>query len=55
MLTLRDLMERLKQQSELDLLETLDISSEDLVERFADKIEDRYESLNDELQDEEED
>lgn len=47
-------MDRLKQQSELDLLETLDITSEELVEKFVDKIEDKFDDLLEELEDEDE-
>jgi hypothetical protein len=36
---------------EIDLLEVLEISSEDLVERFTDYIEDRADELEQELQD----
>ena len=51
MLTLNDVKDRLKQQDEVSLLEILDISAEDIVERFSDVIEDRYESLREELED----
>lgn len=34
-----DLAEKLKQLDEISLMEILEISSEDLVERFTDKIE----------------
>jgi len=51
MLTLNDVKDRLKQQGEISLLEILDISAEDIVERFSDVIEDRYESLREELED----
>lgn len=44
-LTLTDLFEQLKQIDETSLLEVLDISSEDLVERFADLIEERFDTL----------
>lgn len=53
MLTLNDVKDRLKQQPEILLLEILDVSSEDIVERFADIIEEHYESLAEELEDEE--
>ena len=33
-----------------DLLELLNISSEELLERFTDKIEDRYEELSEEYE-----
>lgn len=50
-LTLTDVMSRLKQLDEITLLEVLDITAEELVERFADKIEDNYETLESELND----
>jgi len=50
-LTWVELKERLKLLDETTLLEVLDISSEDLVERFGDLIEDRYEELEEELSD----
>lgn len=55
MLTLRDVMDRLKQQPELDVLDVLEITSEDIVERFEDKVELKYNQLLSELEDEEED
>jgi hypothetical protein len=51
-LTLEDLKDRLKKQDEVSLLEILDISSEEIVERFVDLIEDQFEKLEEELQDE---
>lgn len=50
MLTLVDLQDKLKQIDEVSLLEVLDISSEDIVDRFGDKIEERYEELQEEFQ-----
>ena len=50
--TFTDLLARLKKIDEISLLEILDISSEDLVERFQDLIEDRYEVLIEEFKDE---
>jgi hypothetical protein len=41
MLTSEDVRDRLKQLSEIDLLEILEISSEEIVDRFDDKIEDK--------------
>jgi len=38
-------MERMSRLDEITLLEVLNISSEELVERFADKIEDKFEEL----------
>lgn len=48
-LTLRDIMERLGRLDEITLLEVLDITSEELIERFADKIEDRFDELERDL------
>ena len=41
-LTLRDVMERMGKLDEITLLEVLNISSEEIIERFADKIEDKF-------------
>jgi len=49
-LTLIEIKERLKQIDEVDLLELLDISSEDLVERFTDLIEDKADQLEKEVE-----
>jgi hypothetical protein len=49
-LTIHDLKDRLKQINEVDLLELLDISSEDLVERFVDLIEDNFDKLEREVE-----
>ena len=51
-MTFEELCERLMQQDEVSLLEILDISSEDIVERFKDLIELRENELKDELSDE---
>lgn len=48
-LILSELSEKLKGLDEITLMETLEISSEDLVERFTDKIEEKYESLSEEF------
>lgn len=45
MITLVELMERLKRVDEISLLEILDIASEDIVDRFGDLIEERYDQL----------
>jgi hypothetical protein len=50
-LTLRDIMERMSKLYEITLLEVLDISSEEIIERFADKIEDKFEELEIDLDD----
>lgn len=45
-MTLRELQEYIaKNVNEVDLLELLDISSEELVEVFSDKIEDKFDKL----------
>lgn len=45
-LTLEELKERLAQQvDEVTLLELLDISAEDIVERFSDEIEEKFDKL----------
>jgi hypothetical protein len=50
-LTFEEIRERLKQFDETILCEVLDISSEDLVERFADRIEIRLNELEEDLED----
>jgi hypothetical protein len=45
MLTLIDIEEKLKTIDEISLLEVLDISSEDIVDRFEDRIEERFEQF----------
>lgn len=49
-LTLNDIKDRLKQIDEIDLLELLDINSEDIVERFTDLIEDNFDKLEKEVE-----
>lgn len=44
-------MERMARLDEITLLEVLDISSEEIIERFADKIEDKFEELEIDLDD----
>ena len=44
-LTLLELQERLKRLDELSLLELLNITSEEIVEMFIDRIEDNYDRL----------
>lgn len=48
-LTLQELKERLKRLDELSLLELLDVTSEELVEMFVDRIEDNFDRLLDEV------
>ena len=49
-LTIHDLNDRLKQINEIDLLELLEISSEDIVERFIDFIENNFDKLEKEVE-----
>ena len=51
-LTLVELKERLKKLDETILCEVLNISSEELVERFEDVIEENFEELEEDLDDE---
>ena len=49
-LTIPELTQRLAKEHELDyLLELLDISKEELLEAFEDKVEERYDALLDSL------
>jgi len=45
MLTLEDLKDKLKQLDEVTLLELLEVTSEDLVDRFSDLIEKKQDTL----------
>ena len=54
-LTYAELMERLKKVDEVSLLEILDISSEDIVDKFEERISTNIEYLMAELEDEESD
>jgi hypothetical protein len=47
-ITLVELCEKLKEVDETTLLEQLDISSEDIIDRFDDKIEEKFDSLSEE-------
>jgi hypothetical protein len=49
-MTFKDLCDKLKQLPEIDLLEVLEIDSEDLVNRFEDFIESKRDYLEDELE-----
>ena len=49
--TLRDIIDKLEQFDEVMLLELLDISSEELLERFIDKVENNFEQLEDLIND----
>jgi hypothetical protein len=48
-LLLHEIKDRLKELDEITLLELLDITSEDLVEMFADKIEEQADALEREV------
>ena len=48
-LTEKDVMDKLKDLPEIDVLEILDISSEDLVEAFRDRIEERRDYFEEDL------
>lgn len=51
-LTTKDLLERLKLMDEITVMELLDISSEELVERFADVIQSKADQLERALEEE---
>jgi hypothetical protein len=48
-LTLQELQERLKRLDEISLLELLDITSEEIVEMFVDRIENNFDQLMNEV------
>jgi hypothetical protein len=52
MLTFTDVCDRLKQQDEISVLEVLEITSEELVDRFNDKIENKLDYFLEDLEDE---
>jgi hypothetical protein len=51
MFTLEDIKDKLKQLDEVTLMETLEITSEDLVERFVDRIEQQQDTLENDFDD----
>lgn len=51
---LKSLEDKLKKIDEISLLEVLDISSEDIVDRFIDKIEDNFEELSADFEEDDE-
>jgi ribosome assembly protein YihI (activator of Der GTPase) len=53
-LTILDLFDKLKRLDEISLLEILNITTEELVDRFEDRIEAMFEQLVDEIDDTEE-
>lgn len=50
--TYNDLLERLRKQGEITVMELLEITSEDLIDRFEDKIHEKLDYLMDELDEE---
>tara|TARA_R110002074_G_scaffold385600_1_gene566905 strand:+ start:236 stop:415 length:180 start_codon:yes stop_codon:yes gene_type:complete len=50
-LTFKDICDKLEKLDEVTLLEVLDISSEEIVAKFQDKIEDNFEELSEDLDD----
>lgn len=52
-MTYQDLEERLKRLDELTLLELIDVSSEEIVDRFGDIIEARFDELEQYFEEEE--
>ncbi len=53
--TFEEICEKLKRVPEIDLLEILDVSSEEIVDRFRDLIEDRLEEFDIEFTEEADD
>lgn len=43
---LAELLDRLRNEAEFDLIDMLGITSEDIVDRFLNEIEERYEELS---------
>ena len=44
-LTIRELKEKLMQFDEIDIIELLDLTAEDILDRFEDLVEDNYDKL----------
>lgn len=51
-LTFQEISDKLKQCDEITLLEILEINSEEIVERFGDKIEENIEKFEEDFDDE---
>ena len=49
--TFKDVCDNLEKLDEVTLLEVLEISSDEIVAKFQDKIEDNFEELSDDLDD----
>lgn len=54
-ITLTELQEKLKKIDEVSLMEVLEITSEDMVQRFVDRIEEQFDELVTEFDDCDED
>jgi hypothetical protein len=52
-ITLEELKEKMKRWDELDILESLDITTEELIDTFSDTIEEKYDQLVKQEQEEE--
>ena len=50
-LTFKDVCDKLEKLDEITLLEVLDISSEEIIAKFQDKIDDNFEELLEDLDD----
>jgi plasmid replication initiation protein len=50
-LTFKDICDKLEKLDEVTLLEVLEISSDEIVAKFQDKIEDNFEELSEDLDD----
>ena len=50
-LTFNEVCEQLEKLDEITLLETLDITSKEIVNKFEDKIEENFEELSEDLDD----
>lgn len=51
-MTISELFDKLKELDELSILEILNLSSEEIVDRFQDEIEDKYDELSVKFEDE---
>jgi hypothetical protein len=51
MLTLEEVCDRLKQQDEISVMEVLELTAEDLVDRFRDKVEEKLDYFAEDLED----
>jgi hypothetical protein len=53
MKTLADVINHLKNIDEISLLEVLEINSEEIVDRFVDRIEEKYDALREDFEQDE--